>query len=235
MSKYKVLLVDDEWNMRNLIKIYLRKEGFDVHEVSTGQDALLLFAQQQFDLILLDVMMPDQDGWQVCRAIREISNVPVLMLTARTDTKDKVLGLGIGADDYVTKPFHAAELIARIYSLLRRARMSPSVEEGLTIVSYPNFMIYADAREVFVHDERVDFTPKEFELLCYLAQRSQRAFARDELVERLWGYEYTGDTRVIDTHVKNIREKLQRAGLGYNPIETVWGVGYKFTITGAEG
>lgn len=234
MSKIRVLVVDDEWNMRNLLRIYLLKEGFEVKEASSGYEALSIMKQSKFDLVILDVMMPGMEGWQVCKAIRETETIPILMLTARSDTKDKVHGLGIGADDYVTKPFEPEELVARVFSLLRRSMINQSQKFQHTIMEFHNLKIDAEAREVYIHEKRIDFTPKEFDLFLYLAKNTQRSFPREELVERLWGYEYTGDTRAVDTHIKNIREKLQHAGLGYNPIETVWGVGYKFTAQGVS-
>ncbi|MNC48004.1 Transcriptional regulatory protein SrrA [compost metagenome] len=186
-----------------------------------------------FDLVLLDVMMPDMDGWQVCRAVREHTQIPILMLTARSETKDKVLGLGIGADDYLTKPFEPEELLARIHSLLRRSSLTMEVKPQEEQLNYPGLRILPDARKVHIEGERVDFTLKEFDLLTMLARSGQRVFTRDELVERLWGNDYDGETRVIDTHIKNIREKLQKAGLPYNPVQTVWGLGYKFQVPGA--
>ncbi|QQZ59685.1 response regulator transcription factor [Paenibacillus sonchi] len=232
--KTQILIIDDEWNMRNLLRIYLQKEGFATQEAATGQEALRMIGKQEFDLLLLDVMMPDTDGWQVCRAVREQTQIPILMLTARTETKDKVLGLGIGADDYLTKPFEPEELLARIHSLLRRSSMARTVEQQEKQLNYLGLRILPDAREVHIEGKRVDFTLKEFDLLAMLARSSQRVFTRDELVERLWGNDYGGETRVIDTHIKNIREKLQKAGLPYNPIQTVWGLGYKFQVPGTS-
>ncbi|MEK8213653.1 response regulator transcription factor [Paenibacillus sp. FSL L8-0340] len=232
LSKAQVLIVDDEWNMRNLLRIYLLQEGFSTKEASTGHEALTMIEKHNFDLILLDVMMPDMDGWQVCQAVRESSQTPILMLTARSETKDKVHGLGIGADDYLTKPFEPEELLARIHSLLRRSnmfRVSASQEQAL---EHPELRIYPQAREVQVQGERILFTQKEFDLLYLLARSGQRVFTREELVEQLWGNDYGGETRVIDTHVKNIREKLLKAGLSYVPVQTVWGLGYKFQIPG---
>lgn len=235
MAKMQVLVVDDEWNMRNLLRIYLVKEGFEVKEASSGYEALSMMKQYSFDLLILDVMMPGMDGWQVCKAVRETETMPILMLTARSETKDKVHGLGIGADDYLTKPFEPEELVARVFSLLRRSMIQQAHKVQESILVFHNLQILPDAREVHIHEANMDFTPKEFDVLLYLAQHPQRTFAREELVERLWGYEYTGDARVVDTHIKNIREKLQRAGLGYDPIQTVWGVGYKFSAQGREG
>ncbi|MFU1793310.1 response regulator transcription factor [Paenibacillus sp. FSL W8-1287] len=234
MSKIHVLVVDDEWNMRNLLRLYLVKEGFVVKEASTGYEALSILKQHSFDLLILDVMMPGMDGWQVCKTVRETEIIPILMLTARTETKDKVHGLGIGADDYLTKPFEPEELVARVFSLLRRSMINQAQKPQDTTLVFNNLKINADAQEVYIHEKSIDFTPKEFDLLHFLAEHSQRTFSRDDLVERLWGYEYTGDARVVDTHVKNIREKMNRAGLGYEAIHTVWGVGYKFIAQGEE-
>ncbi|MDQ0193791.1 two-component system response regulator ResD [Paenibacillus wynnii] len=231
MSKLQVLIVDDEWNMRNLLRIYLMKEGFRIQEASTGLEALSMIKKHEFDIILLDVMMPDMDGWQVCKVVRETLTVPILMLTARTETKDKIHGLGMGADDYLTKPFEPEELLARIYSLIRRSTITQVSQPQQWVMEFPQLSILPDAREVRIQDLAVDFTQKEFDLLVVLAQSSQRAFTREELVERLWGHDYEGEIRVVDTHIKNIREKLQKAGMSYNPIQTVWGVGYKFHVS----
>ncbi|WP_379152657.1 response regulator transcription factor [Paenibacillus sp. sgz5001063] len=230
--KTQILIVDDEWNMRNLLRIYLQKEGFATQEAATGHEALRMVEQHSFDLLLLDVMMPDMDGWQVCRAVREHTQLPILMLTARSETKDKVQGLGIGADDYLTKPFEPEELLARIHSLLRRSSLTKAVKPQEEQLNFPGLRISPEAREVFIEGQSIDFTMKEFDLLTMLARSGQRVFTRDELVERLWGNDYGGETRVIDTHIKNIREKLQKAGLSYNPVQTVWGLGYKFQIPG---
>lgn len=234
MSKLQILVVDDEWNMRNLLRIYLIKEGFEVKEASSGTEALAMIDKQEFDLVLLDVMMPDTDGWQVLKAIRTKSNVAVLMLTARSETKDKVYGLRIGADDYLTKPFEPEELIARVFSLIRRSGITQSSVEQEQMLDFPDFRIMPDAREIYIHDQSVDFTPKEFDLMVALAKNQNRVYSREDLVNLIWGYDYDGDYRSVDTHVKNIREKLQRAGLAYNPIQTVWGVGYKFNADGAD-
>ncbi len=234
MSKLQILVVDDEWNMRNLLRIYLMKEGFEVKEASSGMEALTMIDQHEFDLVLLDVMMPDMDGWQVLKVIRAKSNVGVLMLTARSETKDKVYGLGMGADDYLTKPFEPEELIARVFSLIRRSVITQSSVAQEQTLDFPDFRILPDAREIYIHDQSVDFTPKEFDLMVVLAGNQHRVYSREDLVNLIWGYDYDGDYRSVDTHVKNIREKLQRAGLVYNPIQTVWGVGYKFNADGAN-
>lgn len=232
MPKQQVLIVDDEWNMRNLLRIYLAREGFATKEASTGREALKMINQHTFDVILLDVMMPDMDGWQVCRAVRETSQVPILMLTARSETKDKVHGLGAGADDYLTKPFEPEELLARIHALLRRSGIPFSLKAPEEIMDFPGMRIYPEAREVRVKDRPVNCTQKEFDLLLRLARGNHRVYTREELVELLWGSAYEGETRVIDTHIKNVREKLQKAGLPYQPVQTVWGLGYKFQVPG---
>ncbi|BCG60426.1 response regulator transcription factor [Paenibacillus sp. URB8-2] len=234
LLKLHVLIVDDEWNMRNLLRIFLMKEGFQVKEAATGLEALSMVKKNSFDIILLDLMMPDMDGWQVCKVIRETETVPILMLTARTETKDKIHGLGIGADDYLTKPFDSEELLARMYSLIRRSTITQTSQPKQWVLEFSQITIFPDAREIRIQDEVVDFTQKEFDLLAVLAQNTQRAFSREELVEKLWGYDYEGEVRVVDTHIKNIREKLQKAGMTYNPIQTVWGVGYKFYVSGEQ-
>ena len=232
MSKLQVLIVDDEWKMRNLLRIYLTREGFDVKEASNGREALSMVKDHSFDIIILDVMMPDMDGWQVCKEVRETDNVAILMLTARSETKDKVLGLGIGADDYLTKPFEPEELLARVYSLIRRSTMTQVSVQQEPILEFQDVKIHPEGREIYIHDLTVDFTQKEFDLFVTLAKNQQRAYSRGELLDLLWGYDYDGDDRVVDTHVKNIRDKTRRSGLLYNPIQTVWGVGYKFNATG---
>lgn len=234
MPKLQILVVDDEWNMRNLLRIYLTREGFEVKEATNGNEALEMAANHHFDIILLDLMLPDMDGWQVCKKIREKDDVAILMLTARSETKDKVYGLGIGADDYLTKPFEPEELLARVYSLIRRSAITQSIRQQEPALDFPNLRILPEGREVFIHDHSVEFTQKEFDLFISLAKSEQRAFSREELVNLIWGNEYEGEVRVVDTHIKNIREKTQKAGLGYNPIQTVWGVGYKFNGAGTS-
>ncbi|MUG73990.1 response regulator transcription factor [Paenibacillus sp. JMULE4] len=228
MPKIHALVVDDEWNMRNLLRIYLTKSGFQVSEASNGHEALALIEQQPFDLILLDIMMSGMDGWEVCKRIRKTSQTPILMLTARTETKDKVQGLNMGADDYLVKPFEPEELIARAFALLRRSSMADATEIRPAAIVYQDLQIDPDARQVMVKDQMIELTPKEFDLLRFLAQNPNRAFTREICLDQVWGSDYFGDTRTVDTHVKNIREKLRATGLSYVPIQTVWGVGYKF-------
>lgn len=214
--------------MRNLLKIYLTKNGCEVDESTSGNQAVLMALEKEYDLVLLDIMMPDMDGWTVCAKIREKSNVPVLMLTARTDTNDKVKGLNIGADDYLVKPFEPEELIARVFALLRRNRIVKQSEPPSSKIDHEQIVIIPEGREVYICEKKVDFTQKEFDLLRLLAQYPKRTYTRSMLLEQIWGQDFFGDERTVDTHIKNIREKAQRAGLEYNPVLTVWGVGYKF-------
>lgn len=229
MNQLEVLVVDDEWNMRNLIRIYLSKNGFKVTEAPDGETAIQLVSRTKYDAIILDVMMPGLDGWEVCKRIRESSQVPIIMLTARTETKDKVHGLNLGADDYLSKPFESEELIARLHAILRRAVKTASAEERYTLL---DIEVIPDGREVRVQGGHVDLTQKEFDLLHLFAKAPKRAFTREMLLEQCWGFDYEGDNRTVDTHVKNLRDKLQKAGLPYNPIQTVWGVGYKLNERG---
>ncbi|MED4041155.1 response regulator transcription factor [Niallia taxi] len=229
MNKLHVLIVDDEWNVRNLLRIYLTKNGFEVKEAKNGSEGVQLAEQHSFDLIILDVMMPDMDGWEVCQKIRETKNTPILMLTARTETKDKVKGLTMGVDDYLVKPFDSDELIARVFALIRRSSISQIPVPK--VITYLDLTIDPEGRQVLVKDQPIDLTPKEFELLLVLAEQPRRAYQREDLLQKVWGSDYFGDFRTVDTHVKNIREKVRKAGLSFNPIQTVWGVGYKFQWT----
>lgn len=234
MKGTRILVVDDERNMRNLIRIYLKKNGYDVIETDNGIQALEIMEREAADLVILDIMMPGMDGWSVCERIRERWPIPILMLTARTDTKDKVHGLNMGADDYVVKPFDGEELVARVGALLRRAQVSHADTASTPAIHVPDMDIFPDSREIRIKGEAVDFTPKEFELLLLLASNAQRVYSRDRIVEQLWDYDYEGDIRSVDNHVKNIRDKVQKAQLSYDPIQTVWGVGYKFNQKGTS-
>jgi two-component system, OmpR family, response regulator ResD len=228
MNKYKILIVDDESNMRNLIKIYLLKNGFEADEASGGHDAVQKFFSKEYDLVILDIMMPDLDGWAVCKQIRVKSNVPILMLTARSETMDKVRGLNIGADDYLVKPFEPDELVARVMALLRRHSLTKQPEALNATIEHEEILIDPEAREVKISGKTVDLTQKEFDLLRLLTQNPKRVYSRNMLLEQVWGQDFFGDERTVDTHIKNIRDKVNKAGLTYNPVQTVWGVGYKF-------
>ncbi|REE88564.1 two-component system response regulator ResD [Paenibacillus taihuensis] len=227
MIQGHILIVDDETNMRNLLRLCLTQEGYEVTEAKDGFEALDLLKKIPFDLIILDIVMPDLDGWEVCRNIRDTKKIPILMLTARSDTKDKVQGLKMGADDYLVKPFEMDELAARVVALLRRVNLFNHSNERSAIHSYQNMSIHHDSREVWVCHEMVELTPKEYDLLYFLITRPRRVFSRETLLDQIWGSDYFGDIRTVDTHVKNIRDKLRKAGLAHIPIQTVWGIGYK--------
>lgn len=227
MEPCKLLIVDDEWNMRNLIKIYLKKENVQLTEARDGKEALSLIEKERFDLILLDIMMPDLSGWEVCREVRKSKNIPILMLTARTDVKDIVRGLNEGADDYLTKPFAPEELIARVNALLRRTKKAAETNEARSL-SFKNLVIDLESRIVLANGEPAGLTPKEFELLYLLAAHPKRVYTREMLIDRIWGPGHYRDDRTVDTHIKNIREKIRSKNLSYDPIQTVWGVGYQF-------
>jgi two-component system, OmpR family, response regulator ResD len=223
-----VLVVDDEKNMRNLLRIYLSCERLEVTEAANGYEALELLKLHAYDLIILDIMMPGLDGWDVCRQIRENSQIPILMLTARSETKDKVQGLKLGADDYLVKPFDPEELAARVNALLRRANLSGPFIESTAVIRYFEMSINPERREVTIGEQMVDLAPKEYDLLFYVASHPRKVLTRELLLDQIWSQDYMGDIRTVDTHVKNVREKLRKAGFTHNPIQTVWGVGYKF-------
>ncbi|WP_034749212.1 MULTISPECIES: response regulator transcription factor [Halalkalibacter] len=222
----KILIVDDEWNMRNLIRIHLSKQGYNIVEAVNGKEALKEMKCHSFQLIILDVMMPEMDGWEVCEEIRkENLALPILMLTARTETTDKVKGLDIGADDYLTKPFKPEELIARVNALLRRAVVNQTTQTKQ--LHFHELKMDVDDHKVFVQDNPVHLTPKEFELLKLLLLNPKQVFNRDQLLLKIWGVNFFGDERTVDSHIKSIRLKLKKEGLSFTIIETVWGVGYK--------
>ncbi len=228
MSGLKILLVDDDPNIRQLVNLYLQKEGFEVSMAARGDEALEKFHAATPNLILLDVMLPGMDGWQVCREIRKTSNVPIIMLTAKDETFDKVLGLELGADDYVVKPFEMKELVARIKAVARRfqAADAPSDKE----LSFPGLSINIAQYSVTYLGKPLEMPPKELELLYFLASHPGMVFTREQLLEQVWGYDYFGDSRTVDVHVKRLREKLTEGEqLGWQ-IKTVWGVGYKFEV-----
>jgi len=224
-----ILVADDEPKMRDLVKMYLGREGFEVIEAGDGERALELLKKSEIDLVILDIMMPKVDGLTACREIRRDYDIPVIMLTARGEEIDRVLGFELGADDYVVKPFSPRELVARVKALLRRVGTKQSGEPG-NILTFPGLVINHDAREVDVQGNKISLTPKEFELLAFLAKNSGRVFTREQLLEHVWGYDFYGDLRTVDTHVKKLREKLSRFGEAAAYLITVWGVGYKFEV-----
>ena len=225
-TKQKILIVDDDSNIAELISLYLIKECFDTLIVNDGEEALKQFQLYQPNLILLDLMLPGIDGYEVCRTIRKTSNVPIIMLSAKGEVFDKVLGLELGADDYMNKPFDSKELVARVKAVLRRFQPAPEKPKG-KFVEYPNLVINLTNYSVMYNGENIDMPPKELELLYFLASSPNQVFTREQLLDHIWGYEYIGDTRTVDVHIKRLREKLQGASEKWM-IKTVWGVGYKF-------
>lgn len=227
MSKNRILVVDDDPNISRLVKMYLEKEGFEVETAYRGDEALKAFRESAPNLVLLDVMLPGMDGWQVCREVRKLSNIPVIMLTAKDETFDKVLGLELGADDYIVKPFEPKELVARIKAVIRRYQGVETPEKEMI---FPGLSINISAYAVTYRGRSLDIPPRELELLYFLASHAGQVFTREQLLEKVWGYEYFGDSRTVDVHVKRIREKLTDSEeLGW-AIKTVWGVGYKFEV-----
>lgn len=228
MNNQKILVVDDDKNICEIIRLYLEKEGFEVVIANDGQEALDVFRDAAPSVVVLDVMMPKMDGFQVCREIRRVSSIPVIMLTAKGETFDKVLGLELGADDYMVKPFENKELVARIKAVLRRYEPKDNTDKEII---YPNIVINLTNYELKIKGEVVDIPPKELELLYYLATNPNRVFTREQLLETVWGFDYFGDSRTVDVHVKRLREKLETAGENVNwQLKTVWGVGYKFEV-----
>ncbi len=229
MGPAKILVVDDDKNICELLRLYLEKEGFSVVVSHDGQDAVNRFPSVDPDLILLDIMLPGLDGWQVCREVRKKSNLPIIMLTAKGETFDKVLGLELGADDYVVKPFDAKEVIARVKAVLRRTGKNDAAANEVKEVTYDKLCVNMTRYEVKVDGRVVDTPPKELELLYHLASHPNRVFTRDQLLDEVWGFEYYGDSRTIDVHIKRLREKLEGVSDQWS-LKTVWGVGYKFEV-----
>lgn len=222
----KILVVDDDSNICELLKLYLENEDYQVKTASDGVEGVNFFKTYEPDLVLLDIMMPKKDGWQVCREIREISNKPIIMITAKGDTFDKVLGLELGADDFVVKPFDMKELSARIKAVLRRFNTKDKKDDR-EIIKYENIEISLIKYELKINGKSVDIPPKELELLYFLASNSNHVFTRDQLLDKVWGFDYLGDSRTVDVHVKRLREKLEGVSSLWS-LKTVWGVGYKF-------
>ena len=229
VSKQKILIVDDDNNIAELIALYLTKECFETKIVNDGEEALKEFASFHPDLIILDLMLPGIDGYQVCREIRHTSDVPIIMLSAKGETFDKVLGLELGADDYMIKPFDSKELVARVRAVLRRFQVKqPAVSSNEKCVTYPDLIINLTNYAVTYMGHQVDMPPKELELLYFLASSPNQVFTREQLLDHIWGYEYIGDTRTVDVHIKRLREKIKDSP--HWSIATVWGIGYKFEV-----
>ena len=227
MANKKVLIVDDDTNICELLRLYLEKDGFDTVIANDGEAAIVKFNLEEPDMVLLDIMLPKLDGWQVCRTIRKNSNVPIIMLTAKGETFDKILGLDLGADDYVTKPFDSKEVVARVRAVLRRSASGD--ENAEKIVKYDKLIVNLTNYEMIVDGKPVDTPPKELELVYHLASNPNRVYSRDQLLDEVWGFEYYGDSRTVDVHVKRLREKLEGVSDKW-ALKTVWGVGYKFEL-----
>ena len=223
----KALVIEDDKNIAELLRLYLEKDGFEVSIASDGGQGLRLAGEVEPDVILLDIMLPVMDGWQVCKEIRRNSQVPIIMLTAKGETFDKVSGLEMGADDYVTKPFEVKELIARIHAVMRRADGAAGPSEKKLV--YDKLVINLDSYELVVDGRKIDTPPKEMELLYHLAASPNRVFTRNQLLDEVWGFDYFGDSRTVDVHIKRLREKLEGVSDQWS-LKTVWGVGYKFEV-----
>ena len=231
VTKQKILIVDDDENIAELISLYLMKECFDTKIVSNGEDALTAFETYHPNLILLDLMLPGIDGYQVCREIRAKSATPIIMLSAKGEVFDKVLGLELGADDYIMKPFDSKEMVARVRAVLRRyqpAKQEPAVSDNIKQVEYDGLTINLTNYSVICDGHNIEMPPKELELLYFLASSPNQVFTREQLLDQIWGYEYIGDTRTVDVHIKRLREKIKDHADW--SISTVWGIGYKFQV-----
>ncbi len=227
MANERILIVDDDSNICELLRLYFEKDGFQADIVTDGIKALDAFDSIKPDLVLLDIMLPGMDGWQICREIRKTSQTPIIMLTAKGETFDKVLGLELGADDYITKPFETKEVIARVKAVLRRSASQNSTSTTLKEVSFDKLLINLTNYELKVDGKAIDTPPKELELIYHLASNPNRVYTRDQLLDEVWGFEYYGDSRTVDVHVKRLREKLEGVSDKWE-LKTVWGVGYKF-------
>ena len=223
----RILVVDDDPNISELLNIYLEKEGYEVRTAADGNEGVALFKAYSPDLVLLDIMMPRKDGWQVCREIREISSVPIIMITAKGETIDKVLGLELGADDFIVKPFGMKEVFARIKAVLRRYSNANTINGD--VVKFDGIEISKSRFELKLRDVPVDIPPRELELIYFLASNCNLVFTRDQLLDKVWGYDYLGDSRTVDVHIKRLREKLEGVSDKWE-LKTIWGVGYKFEV-----
>ncbi|MBQ7290179.1 MAG: response regulator transcription factor [Clostridia bacterium] len=228
MMKTKILMIDDDSNICESVKLYLEHEGYDVKTANDGIQGVEVFKIYDPDIVLLDIMMPKKDGWQVCREIREISDVPIMMITAKGEVFDKVLSLELGADDYLIKPFDMRELSAKTKAILRRCQASGDKASDETL-HFDNLEISRQKYELKLCGKTVDVPPKELDLLYFLASNANHVFTRDQLLDKVWGFDYLGDSRTVDVHVKRLREKLDGVSSEWN-LKTVWGVGYKFEV-----
>ncbi len=224
-----ILIIEDDLNIAELIRLYLEKDGFRVSIAYDGKEGVDLFRETHPDLILLDIMLPKMDGWAVCKEIRKSDKTPIIMLTAKDETIDKVTGLELGADDYIAKPFDMKEVIARIHAVLRRFEPEKRDSDKAEIMTFDNLIINMSAYEVIISGKKTEMPPKELELLNYLASHPNKVFTRNQLLDDVWGFEYFGDSRTVDVHVKRLREKIDGASNKWS-LKTVWGVGYKFEL-----
>lgn len=229
MAGERILLVEDEDRIREMVKEYLENAGFSVTEASDGAEALDMFGSSEFDMLVLDVMLPKVDGWSVCREIRRVSSIPILMLTARGEEYDRLFGFELGVDDYIVKPFSPKELVARMKAVLRRSRTPSGNVFTADMFEYKDLTVNMSSRKVTIDSKSIDMTPREFDLLSFFVKNRDRVFTREQLLNKVWGYEFGGDYRTVDTHVKMLRESL---GKYRSLLVTVWGVGYKFEAEG---
>lgn len=227
MQNKKILIVDDDKNICELLRIYIEKEGFDTFIAHDGKTALEIFSNESISLVILDIMLPEIDGWQVCRKIREKSTCPIIMLTAKGEVFDKILGLELGADDYVVKPFESKEIVARIKAILRRTEIE---EKGPEILTYDDLTINTEKYELKLNNKKIYLSPKEMELISFLASNPNKVFTRNQILDKIWGFDYYGDTRTVDVHVKRLRSKLNSNSTKW-ALKTIWGVGYEFETT----
>jgi len=225
MSK-KALIIEDDDNIAELLRLYLEKDDFEVTTAANGALGISEFERISPDIVLLDLMLPVMDGWEVCREIRAVSKTPILMLTAKGETADKIAGLELGADDYLTKPFEVRELLARVHAIMRR---SEPAEVSARVISFDKLTIDMDSFELIIDAKKVEAPPKEMELLFHLASSPNRVYTRNQLLDEVWGFDYFGDSRTVDVHVKRLREKLEGVSEKWS-LKTVWGVGYKFEL-----
>lgn len=224
----KILVIDDDTNICEMLRVYLENEGYEVKTANDGAEGVAYFKMYEPDLVLLDIMLPRKDGWQVCREIREISSKPIIMITAKGEVVDKILGLELGADDFVTKPFDTKELASRVKAVLRRYS-AHDVQNDDETIKFENIEISRSKYELKLKGKTVDIPPKELDLLYFLASNFNRVFTRDQLLDKVWGFDYLGDSRTVDVHVKRLREKLEGVSDKWT-LKTVWGVGYKFEL-----
>ncbi len=227
MAEQKILIADDDENICELLRLYFEKEGFKTIIANDGRTAVDMAADESPDIVLLDIMMPELDGWQVCREIRKFSEMPIIMLSAKGETFDKVLGLELGADDYIVKPFDTKEVVARVKAVLRRSAAANSPASDSGIVKYDKLTVNITNYELLVDGKAVDTPPKELELIYFLASNPNRVYTRDQLLNEVWGYDYFGNSRTVDVHIKRLREKLEGVSDHWE-LRTIWSVGYKF-------